>query len=211
VFVNAISPKRPDTRAWAALGLTLLLIVGCASTRPGVELPELSSWEVRQQVLSSVSDWEFRGRIAVKAGDEGFNAKFNWQQTGDDFYATVGGPLGIGTVQITGNNASIVLTDKDGVETLLVEPEAELYERYGWTIPVASLRYWALGIPDPDIRAATELDEAGRLSTLQQGNWKVVISKYRESAGQEMPRTLTASNPDTRVRMVIDSWKFFSR
>jgi len=26
-----------------------------------------------------------------------------------------------------------------------------------------------------------------------------------------MPRTLTATNPDTRVRMVIDKWIFFER
>jgi outer membrane biogenesis lipoprotein LolB len=57
----------------------------------------------------------------------------------------------------------------------------------------------------------TKLDEAGRLESLEQGNWAVTISRYKESAGQQLPRTLTASNPDTRVRMVIDQWKFFDR
>ena len=162
-------------------------------------------------MLGAVSDWEFRGRIAVKAGDEGFNGKFNWTQTGDNFSATVGGPLGIGTVRIEGNNRSIVLTDKDGTRTLLEDPEAELYFRYGWTIPVASLRYWALGIPDPLSDSATEVDDSGRLVALSQGNWDVSISRYRESAGQQLPRTLTATNPDTRVRMVIDKWMFYER
>ena len=32
-----------------------------------------------------------------------------------------------------------------------------------------------------------------------------------ESAGQEMPYNLTMSNPDTRVRMVIDKWTFYQR
>jgi outer membrane biogenesis lipoprotein LolB len=85
------------------LGCCLAVLSGCAATRPSVDLPELSTWELRQQVLGSVVEWEFRGRIAVKAGDEGFNGKFNWTQTGDDFFATVGGPLGIGTVKIEGN------------------------------------------------------------------------------------------------------------
>jgi len=197
----------------AALQVSCCLAVlsGCAATRPGVDLPELSTWELRQQVLGSAIDWEFRGRIAVKAGTEGFNGKFNWTQTGDDFFATVGSSLGIGTVKIEGNDQTVVLTDKDGVETVLVDPESELYYRYGWTIPVASLRYWALGIPDPQSEATTELDEAGRLSSLKQGNWAVSISRYKESAGQQLPRTLTASNPDTRVRMIIDQWKFFDR
>jgi outer membrane lipoprotein LolB len=193
------------------MALCLALLSACATTRPGIELPEITTWELRQEVLGNLVDWEFRGRIAVKAGDEGFNGKFNWTQTGERFSASVSGPLGIGTVLIEGTDDAILLTDKDGKVTALIDPETELFIRYGWTIPVASLRYWALGIPDPLLPAETEIDDQGRLSHLLQGNWTVVISRYRENAGQEMPRTLTATNPDTRVRMVIDKWIFFER
>ena len=171
----------------------------------------MTTWEQRQAVLGGVADWEFKGRIAVKAGDEGFNGKINWNQSGDAFFATVGGPLGIGTVRIEGDDNRIVLTDKDGVKTVLVDPETELYLRYGWTIPVTSLRYWALGIPDPSTASENRFDAFGRLVNLQQRSWAVEISRYRESAGQQMPRILTAKNPETRVRMVIDSWLFFDR
>ncbi len=189
----------------------ILFVGGCAATRPSVDLPDITDWETRQAVLSGVSDWAFKGRIAVKAGDEGFNGKFDWTQTGDDFYATVGGPLGIGTVIIEGNDDVIELTDNDGVKTVLIDPDAELFRRYGWTIPVSSLRYWALGIPDPSHSAQTQFDDAGRLIHLEQSHWRVSITRYRDAAGQQMPRTLTASNPDTRVRMVIDRWLFFER
>ena len=84
--------------------------------------------------------------------------------------------------------------------------------RYGWTIPVSSLRYWALGIPDPAVPAAvTEVDDNGHLVRLEQGDWIVEISRYSEGGGQQMPRNLSATNPDTRVRMVIDRWMFFGR
>ncbi len=199
----------PSRLVW--LGMWLAVLSGCAATRPGVDLPEISTWTLRQEVLSNLVDWQFRGRIAVKAGDEGFNGKFNWTQTGDDFYATVSGPLGIGTVVIEGSDRVIAVTDKDGIKTKLIDPERELYDRYGWTIPVASLRFWALGIPDPTSQADTEIDAEGRLVELEQNDWAVNISRYRESAGQQLPRTMTASNPDTRVRMVIDRWKFFER
>lgn len=213
MFASDIFPKRRDglMRSTIWFGAYLFVLCGCASTRPVIDLPDLSSWEVRQAVLGNISSWEFKGRIAVKAGDEGFNGKFQWTQTDDEFSATVGGPLGIGTVRIEGDDRTIVLTDKDGVETQLVDPDTELYYRYGWTIPVSSLRYWALGIPDPERPAVTELDDAGRLKNLAQGDWQVTISRYRDSAGQSLPHTLTATNPDTRVRMVIDTWSFFSR
>jgi outer membrane lipoprotein LolB len=195
----------------AGLSLVLLALAGCATTPESVDLPPIDSWEVRNEVLGDIQDWEFKGRIAVKAGDDGFDGKFNWTQAGAAFKATVGGPLGMGTVRIEGDGRTMVLTDKDGESTVLEDAEAELYWRYGWTIPIASLRYWALGIPDPADPAVTELDDDGRLARLSQRGWSVEISRYREGGGQQMPRNLTATNPETRVRMVIDRWLFFER
>ncbi len=200
----------PRMRASAPL-VVLVLLAGCATIPESVDLPPLSDWDERRAVLGEVRDWEFRGRIAVKAGDEGFNGKFNWAQRGDTFDATVGGPLGVGTVRIEGDGRSVVLTDKDGVETELEDAEVELRWRYGWTIPVASLRYWALGIPDPAAPAETRVDGEGRLEYLEQSGWTVEVSRYAEGGGQQMPRILTARNAESRVRMVIDRWLFFDR
>jgi len=206
-FLN-LPDRQPLRLVW--IGFCLVL-AGCATVRPSVDLPPLSTWEIRQEVLGAVSDWEFRGRIAVKSGDEGFNGKFNWEQSGETFLATVSGPLGIGTVKLEGVGQTVVLTDKDGVETVLTDPESDLYRRNGWTIPVNSLRYWALGVPDPGHPAETEINDSGQLVSLEQSDWAVSVSRYQESAGQQMPRTLTVTNPDTRVRMVIDKWMFFER
>ena len=213
MFVIVISQKRPKSQlvqlAW--LGLCLAILSGCATTRSSIDLPDITTWDLRQEALVELNDWEFQGRIAIKAGEEGFNGKFNWAQTGDEFYATISGPLGIGTVKIEGDGRVVFLTDKDGITTILQNPEVELYYRYGWTIPINSLRYWALGIEDPSVEAKVEVDDSGRLVSLQQNDWVLKISRYRESAGQEMPRNLMASNLDTRVRMVIEKWMFYQR
>jgi outer membrane lipoprotein LolB len=200
----------PDSRRLALLA-AFAVLAGCATTPQSVDLPPLETWDERNAVLAGLQDWEFKGRIAVKAGDDGFNGKFNWAQQGEVFAATVSGPLGVGTVRIEGDGRSVVLTDKDGVATVLEDAETELYWRYGWTIPVESLRYWALGIPDPAVPAATEIDEQGRLVRLEQSDWIVEISRYSEGGGQQMPRILSATMPGTRVRMVIDRWLFLDR
>lgn len=213
MFASDFSLRRPDRTyarpVWLIVGLAI--VSGCATTRDTVDLPDLGSWAERESVLGGAKHWSFKGRIAVKAGDEGFNGSINWTQSGDGFFATVGGPLGIGTVRIDGDGRTIVLTDKEGVQTRLHDAESELFARYGWTIPVASLRYWALGIPDPSMPAETSLDDLSRLRELRQRNWIVDFSRYRKGAGQDLPRTITANNPDTRVRMVIDKWMFFDR
>ncbi|NIQ26669.1 MAG: outer membrane lipoprotein LolB, partial [Gammaproteobacteria bacterium] len=132
------------------------LFAGCAA-RKGLELPDLGDWENRRSTLARLDDWAFNGRIGVAAGDDGFSGSLRWTQDGERFEATVSGPLGIGTVRLEGNGRRVQLTDKDGNRTVLDDAERDLYLRYGWTIPVQSLRYWALGIPDPALPAETEL------------------------------------------------------
>jgi len=194
--------------ARACFLISLLLFAGCVTPRHGVPLPDLGGWETRTEVLGSLRHWEFKGRIAVKAGDEGFNGKLRWKQNAEEFRATVSGPLGIGTVRIEGDGRSASLTDNDGVRTELGDVESELQYRYGWTIPVASLRYWALGIPDPTIPAETEFGDDGQLASMRQANWQVDFTQYREGGGQLLPRRLNAVNDDVRVRLVIDNWVF---
>ena len=190
------------------LFLTALVLQACAGPR-GVQLPELSDWETRRAVLEAVERWEFSGRIGVSAGEEGFNGKVRWWQEGDEFRATVSGPLGVGTVKIEGDGKRVTLTDKQGDVTELQDAELDLRLRYGWTIPVASLQYWALGIPDPNVQTATRTGGDGLISEMEQGDWHVTIGEYRDGGGQQMPRRISAINADAKVRLVIDHWTFY--
>lgn len=202
------SKRRKLSQLIAVAVATGSLIAGCAAPRSAL-LPDIDNWDTRAAVLAGLDEWQFSGRIAVKTDTDGFNGKLRWAQDGNAFSATVSGPLGMGTVKIEGDDESITMTDKDGVRTELEDAELELRYRYGWTIPVASLRYWALGIPDPSADAETAFDDAGRLESLTQRDWAVSISRYADGGGQQMPKLLTAENPDTRVRLVIDYWIFF--
>lgn len=207
---NASFRKRTSRYLTGALLLSALTLTGCA-TRESLNLPELGDWNSRQYLLGQLDEWEFSGRIGVTARDDGFNATLRWAQHGDDFQATVSGPLGIGTVRLEGDGRRVELTDKDGNRTVLDDAETDLYFRYGWTIPVQSLRYWALGIPDPASPAATEFDGDGQLQSLAQGGWNVSITRYGEGGGQSMPTRLTAVGEETRVKLVIHNWSFFDQ
>jgi outer membrane lipoprotein LolB len=188
--------------------LFVAVLISACVTSKSLELPELSDWESRQNILVGVDEWEFDGRIGVSAGDEGFNGQLRWRQDGVVFRARINGPLGAGNVFNNGDRRKITVTDRQGTVTELHDAEAELRQMYGWTIPVTSLRFWALGIPDPASPAETEFGEDGQLSTLRQQDWEVEFTQYREGGGQLMPRRLTAVNDDVKVRLVIDNWTF---
>ena len=196
--------------AGAAILAALLLTSGCA-TRESLDLPELGGWESRQALLAGLDEWAFNGRIGVAAGNDGFSGSLRWNQEGEDFEATVSGPLGIGTVRLEGNGRRVQLIDKDGNRTVLEDAERDLYLRYGWTIPVKSLRYWALGIPDPALPAETVLGASGQLERLIQGGWQVDITRYGDGGGQAMPTRLRAASEQTRVKLAIHKWSFFDQ
>ncbi len=206
--MSARDSIRPTTnKSW--LVLVACLLSGCATLPRGVDLPPLDDWETRKRVLADTETWAFNGRVGVKTENDGFNARFRWNQDGESFDASLSGPLGIGTVLMEGEGQRVVLTDNDGVKTRLANAEDELYLRYGWTIPVLSLRYWALGIPDPDLPADVRFDENGTAIEIQQSGWRVALERYRDVAGTDMPSRLTATHPTTRVRVIVDDWVFF--
>lgn len=204
--------RKPTSGRIAGIALLafLTLASGCAA-RKSLELPDLGDWESRRLLLGQLDEWAFNGRIGVAAGDDGFSGSLRWVQAGDDFEATVSGPLGIGTVRLEGDGRSVQLTDKDGERIVLEDAERDLYLRYGWTIPVRSLRYWALGIPDPALPAETLLGDDGQLERLLQGGWQVDITRYGDGGGQRMPTRLRAASDQTRVKLSIHSWSFFDQ
>jgi outer membrane lipoprotein LolB len=204
--------RKPTSGRIAGIALLafLTLASGCAA-RKSLELPDLGDWESRRLLLGQLDEWAFNGRIGVAAGDDGFSGSLRWVQAGDDFEATVSGPLGIGTVRLEGDGRSVQLTDKDGERIVLEDAERDLYLRYGWTIPVRSLRYWALGIPDPALPAETLLGDDGQLERLVQGGWQVEITRYGDGGGQRMPTRLRAASDQTRVKLSIHNWSFFDQ
>ena len=206
------SGRRRPSRHPALATIASLLVSGCVSP-PVVDWPALDTWERRQAVLSALDEWGFNARIAVRSGEDGFNGKLRYVQTGSGFEATLSGPLGMGTVQLTGGAEEVVYIGKDGIETRFKHPdvEVELEHRLGWNVPWSSLRYWALGIPEPGRPAITEFGDSGRLASLTQAGWSVVFPRYRDAGGQAMPRRLVASHGNARVTLVIDNWRIAVR
>ena len=191
----------------ACLVIASAWLPGCATTG-GRDLPGMASWNTRQAALTATDEWEFSGRIGASAGEDGFNGKIWWRQDGVVFRARLSGPIGIGTIFINGDHRELTLTEQDGTVTELQDAETDLRLRYGWTIPVTSLRYWALGGPDPAVPSKVRVSDDGLMERLEQPPWVVTIGRYGEGGGQPMPARLTAVSGDIRVRLVIDHWTF---
>ena len=136
--------------------------------------------------------------VSAAAEDaEGDDFAFHWSATG-------------GSIADPSAGATTFTCETEGEGSITVEVSDDDFEfcASGWTIPVTSLRFWALGIPDPSSTATIQFNDEGLPREIVQRDWQVTIDRYRPGGGQPMPRRLTAESGDFRVRLIIDEWAF---
>lgn len=194
-------------RLRAPLILLVAVLAGCAAL-PTRTLPSLDGWETRRAVLGSVDAWRAGGRIGIVAGDEAQSGSLDWRQQDEVVRVAIRGPLGAGGLSLEGDADGLVLTDSDGSTVVLIDPERQLREIYGWTIPVGSLSWWLRGLPDPARPAATDVAPEGWLTRLEQAGWTIEYPDYRPAAGVLLPYRIRASAADIRLTIVVKDWGF---
>ena len=200
-------------RRLAGIALVALL---AACARPGPPTPPPVADAAR---LAALDRWEARGRLAVRQdgpGASGGQAGLEWRQQGALTAVSLRGPFGTGGYEIESGPDGVTLRTAAG-ETVERVADARAAEAWlaaaaGFAFPVASARWWLLGLPDPDRPAEARRDGDGRLLQLRQDGWDVDYAEYRATGGLWLPRRLTlattqpATGAAVRVRVVIDRW-----
>lgn len=187
--------------------LIALIAGGCATTPPPkpVAAPE-QAWDVRREALSDLRLWQLSGRISVQTGEEAAHGHLQWRQEGNRYDIRISGPFGSGTVRLAGDTSDAALW-LDGQEPIhSTDPEALLYRQTGWWIPVDALRYWMVGLPDPNLESDRKLDEFGRLETLRQAGWEIRFLDYEKRNGLELPGRVFVAKGEGKVRVVVQRW-----
>ena len=189
------------------LGAALLAVLaGCRTLPPAP--PAGESWELRRPQLQSLEHFALRGRVAVAAGGEGFNANLRWTQEGNRSQVTLEGPLGVGGAQLTASGDDLTVITSRGERIESAAAHAELAARLGFDPPLSSLRYWVLGVPNPGQPASESLDPAQqRLAALTQGGWHVEYQSYTSASGETLPARMTLQRDAVRVRLLVDDWQ----
>lgn len=188
----------------AALGGVVLALAACR-TVPAPH-PE-RAWELVRPDLQSLRHFELRGHVAVRAGQDGFIAGLRWVQDGPQAQLALQGPLGVGSVQVSSDGRALEVRTSHGERLDDAAARADLLARLGFEPPLASLRYWLLGVPDPAVPASEGLDPGTqRLAHLQQGDWQIDYGDYVTAGGHSLPSRVTLQSAGVRVRLVIDQW-----
>lgn len=195
--------------AWARVSAVVFLLVfvlaGC-QTVPVSPAPSVS-WNARRPELQALTRFGLNGRVAVAVGTQGFNAGLRWTQSGAVTQLALTGPLGAGGVEVTANGDDLSVVTSNGRHLGNAAARTQLEDKLGFEPPLASLRYWVLGVPDPAAPASLQFDSQQRVTQLTQDGWQVDYTAYMPVGAEWLPRLLTLRRQAVRVRMVVDGWQ----
>ena len=179
---------------------------GCVSPRDRIGESVEANWLERRDYLRQLDDWRMEGRLALRAGRDGYNGTLSWEQVEDGLDFRFRGPFGFGGFRIHGDLDRLRIKTTRGDEILLTDPETEMTARFGWSLPVYSMRFWILGVSDPGAGADETVDDAGMLVELMQNGWQVRYDGYTDNGGTLLPRKIVMESGDVRIRVVADLW-----
>jgi outer membrane lipoprotein LolB len=191
---------------WSVAAASLAMLAGCRTTP--LPSPQASAWQVRRPELQAREHFELKGRVAVAASGQGFNARLRWAQDGTRAQVALDGPLGAGGVHLSAAGDDLDIALPSGARLNGAAARAELASRLGFDPPLGSLRYWILGVPDPARPAEETLDEAlQRLTRLEQDGWRIEYPGYVAVGSEWLPARVTLERGNVRVRLLVDDWQ----
>jgi len=194
-----------------ASGIALCaLLAGCVTAR--TDRSTTLDWPEQQALLGSLPGYGLNGRVAVRVGQEGWQANAAWRQRAEVSEVELSGPFGAGSMLLRLSGAELQVVDSQGDILRGDKATQALTARLGFSPPLAALRYWLLALPAPDGGAAVPVYAGdGTLTQLEQQGWQLRYENYRSEAAPggtvRLPAKLTATRDAVRLRLVIDRWQ----
>ncbi len=181
------------TRLLAA-GAAALLCAACAMFTPGANVPVAEPFDIL-------------GRVLASSEGRAFSANFRWRHATADNEIWLMTPVGQTLAYIAADASGATLTAADQQEYRALSVEGLTRQALGWPLPLAQLQHWIRGgiVPGSAVAAVTR-DARGRLSLLEQEDWRIRYT-YPETGDGILPRQLELTQGGQRIRMVIDEWR----
>jgi outer membrane lipoprotein LolB len=195
-------PKRLASVRKSARWLRCLVLAasltGCSlfATAP----PEVSYSKAVNQALYYLEPWSLDGRVALTGTQDSWTADLAWSHRRDDEQISLSGPLGQGMVKIHLSGETVTVAEGSGKVESSGDPEGFINQRLGMFVPVTSLRYWVLGVPEPEL----DFEESDKGFT--QAGWTVAFQAMQQVGQWLLPRKMSVANDRVKLKLIINEW-----
>ena len=176
----------------------VLVLAGCA-VKPVKTVSVFNRGE--REDLYQLTSWAFEGRVALRRDNESWTANITWKRRLADENIRLSGPLGQGGMVIHISEDFVGIDRGEGEIRYPDRSDEFITEQLGFYVPFKSLRYWVIGLVDPE--AAFEDIENGFV----QNGWTVLIRQMQQTEVGMMPRKIDVSNGEVKLKLIIDQWQ----
>ena len=153
-----------------------------------------------KEYLYNLEAWQLDGRIAISAPKDSWSAHIDWQHAPNTEKLKLSGPLGQGAVAVNLAGDNVTVDRGNGRVLQSDEPERFINQQLGIEVPLRSLRYWAIGVPEPD------LDFQATADGFVQSGWLVDYREMQQTNKGALPQKLSVSNKRVKLKLIIDQW-----
>lgn len=150
--------------------------------------------------------FSLNGRVAIQHHGERSSAGVRWVHKVEEDEILLLAPLGQ-TVARLHRDATGVTLDESGRHYSAVDAETLTQQVLGWTLPLSGLRYWAMGLAQPDSAAEIVREPNGQISHLRQDGWEITYVRYVSADRDSLPLRLSLQRQALKILLLIDEWE----
>lgn len=197
----------------AAALLSLAALAGCVTLPPAgptiaTDARLLAGQAEREAQLQQARNWTLEGRIGVSnardsRGDG--SGSLIWRQQGNMYDFNVNGGFGY-HYRLSGDADGATLEGVDKAPIRGVSAQQLMLRAVGWTVPLADLRAWVLGLRANGSPAQLSFGTNQLPAVIEQDGWRVEYRAWDTSRTPPLPSKVFAEKPPYKVRLSIQSW-----
>lgn len=175
----------------------IFLLNGCAVTP---EKPLQDFHLAERQHLQQLQGWVFEGRLAVVDEKDSIALSIMWRHIKDQDDIELAGPLAQGRTRITVTPGQVVVDDGESRNVYHGNPEQVFSEQLGVEMPVESLKFWVLGVNEPE---QSYIEQPGGFN---QAGWSVQYKEMQKAKSELLPKKITAEKNKAKIKLIVDQW-----
>ncbi|WP_411726573.1 lipoprotein insertase outer membrane protein LolB [Methyloglobulus sp.] len=175
----------------------VLLLSACASVS---KVPGSSYSQAARSHLYDMQEWRLEGRLAITAPNDSWSAHIEWSHIPDLEKIRLSGPLGQGAVVIELAGDVVTIDRGGGRVQSSNQPEQFINQQLGMFVPLKSLRFWAVGLPESG-QAYQETADG-----FVQARWLIAYKEMQKTGVEVMPHKMAVTNGHVKLKLIIDQW-----
>ncbi len=177
-------------------GILVLPACSTISTTPEIAYQPTTT----QNELYNLQRWAFEGRIAITGKNDAWSANINWEHSPTEDLIKLSGPLGQGGALIQLNASGVTIDQGGGDVKSSTDVENFINQQVGLAVPVNSLRYWVVGLPDKS-QTVSAIEKG-----FEQVGWKNQYKTMQPVGSYVLPRNMTVTSETVKLKLFIDQW-----